>query len=61
MAKEPGLVVLHGLGEGPSISRDDGRAAKLRLDVHVAEGCEVDGRRQQAGEAAEESAALGAM
>ena len=38
-----------------------GCAAKSCLDVDAAEGLEVDGGRQQAREAAEESPALGAM
>ena len=61
VAQQPGLLVLDGLGKGPSIWRDDGRAAELRFDVNAAEGFEVHGRCQQAGEASEECAAVGTM
>ena len=52
VAEQAGFAVLHRFGKGPSGCRDDRRAAKLRFDVDAAEGFEVDGGCQQAGEAA---------
>ena len=61
MAQQPCLLVLDGLREVPSIWCDDRGAAKLGLDVDAAEGLEVHGRCEQAGEAAKECAAVGTM